>query len=299
MRWLTSLLVMLLLVPAASDADARAPKRAPAAKAKGSKGAAQKDKKQVASKQKKKKKKAKAAPMVLAEGERRFLGLEPHGPLALVRSGKLTSPEEGACRIWGRRGTTWSSLDTFGRVVGEVAVTDMDRYDVTNCDELVLRTREGAGGAGVYVAGAYEAAPIEPWLIPAGPRRVLETLVRMRDAKLPAASHESKVDVPLDDRLLSYRAPNGDEMAVIGGRGLTVLRLEKGEWRLLFALSPAEGEVGPVDMFRPLAVVDMNGDSKPEIVIHERAVDAYSDFTLTPSGEGFDVVEPGITGAFA
>lgn len=236
----------------------------------------------------------------IAQREVRFLGLDPHGPLALVKGRKLESPPPAACRRWGPKGSRWSSLDAFGRVVGEVEVVAMERYDVTNCDELALETRSGKPGAGVYASNGYSPLELGPSRATPAERKSLEAIVRARDAALPKARFdEKKRDPALSARMLAFRTPSGEEIAVVGGRGLSVYRIERGAWSTVHEIRPKKTEVGHVDMYRPLAALDMNGDGDVEIVVHERDVDAYADFTLTRARRGYRIVDAGIHGAFA
>jgi hypothetical protein len=241
---------------------------------------------------------APARPSVTAPRKIRFLGKDPHGPLAVVKGNALRSPASGACRTWAPRGSVWKSLDALGQVVGKAKVAGMERYDVTNCDELVMKTISGKPGIGIYVSGSYQPLTLTAWKIEGKARRELENLVKRRDAALPKSSLRES-DALLDKRLLAWETPSGERFAAVGGRGLTVLRREKGKWVVVHRITPRKGEVAHAEMYMPLSALDMNGDGQVEIVVHERFIDGYGDFTLTPRKGGYDVVDAGIHGAFA
>jgi hypothetical protein len=271
---------LLLLVPGLAAAETRAPA------AKSSRG---KPAPRAASP---------ARARVAAPKQIRFLGKDPHGPLAVAKGGTLGSPAAGACRSWGPRGSVWKSLDALGQVVGKAKVAGMERYDVTNCDELVMKTVSGKAGVGVYVSGSYQPLALTAWKIEGKARRELESLVKQRDAALPKSSLREP-DAPLDRRLLAWETPSGDQYAAVGGRGLTVLRRQKGKWSVVHRITPRKIEVAHAEMYMPLSALDMNGDGQVEIVVHEHFIDGYGDFTLTPRKGGYDVVAAGISGAFA
>ncbi len=233
-----------------------------------------------------------------SSGETRFLGKDPHGPLAHAHNGSLASPAKSACRAWGPIGSRWSALSALGDVVGTSEVSGAERYDVTNCDELSLESVSGKPGVGVFVQGEYQPMALESWSIEGRARRELEQLITRRDRKLPASSQKAK-DAPLRARLLAWKTPDGHHFAVVGGRGLTVLERSRGRWRVLHQITPKRSEVAHADMYMPLAALDMDGNGSVEIVVHERFIDSYGDFTLTRKNGRYRELVAGIHGAFA
>lgn len=241
---------------------------------------------------------AKHAPLA---GTARFLGLEPHGPLARVdtRGGRrqVASPEEGACTRWGRLGDTWRTLDRLGQPVGRARVTGMERYDVTNCDELELKPIDGPAGAGVFVSGAYEPLAIHAWKPAKKARRALDRLIRARDRKMKKpAFTPSGVHAP---ERLAIETPDGVRRMIVGGRALTVLRLDGGAWVREHQAEP--NEVGGAELFQVVAVLDMDGDGAPEVVVHWDAGDSFNDFTLSldPKSGAWRLIDSGISGSTA
>jgi hypothetical protein len=232
-----------------------------------------------------------------------FLGKDPHGPLARVVSGKVVAPEEHACTTWGVRGETWKAVDALGRVVGEAKVTGLDRYDVSGCDELTLKRSSGKAGVGVFVRGSYEPLPLRRVSLPEEQRRELARRIAKRDSRVPKPSRriEKKPELPLAKRMVAYREEDGPIRVVVGGRAFSVFRLEEGRWILEHEQLPTAEEVWEEpDTFMPISVLDMNADGRPEIVLHARLIDGYSDFTLTSDERHrWSEISAGIWGAFA
>ncbi|MFO0555683.1 MAG: hypothetical protein U0271_45320 [Polyangiaceae bacterium] len=239
----------------------------------------------------------------------RFLGLDPHGPLARVNSkGALSEPEDTACRTWGDAKGSWNALDALGKVVGTARVSGAERYDVTNCDELELERASGERGVGIFVRGTYKAVDLSRFKPPKRAMARLARLIERRDARLPAAQNKAP-DAPLRARMFGFRKGDDAPIVVVGGRALSVFRLERGRWHKLYEELPCEPKdtkaqcaatVWSPDIYKTVSALDMNGDGQIEIVVHEAFVDAYDDVTLTPDGKGgFKRVESGIHGAFA
>lgn len=244
---------------------------------------------------------AKPAKRVPSEGTTRFLGLQPHGPLARVemRSGNrsVASPEDGACTRWGKVGDSWRTLDRLGQVVGRSRVTGMERYDVTGCDELDLAPTEGEKGAGVFVSGSYEPLAIAAWKPAKMHRRALDRLVRARDGRLKKPLFTpSGVRAP---ERFGFQTPDGVRRMIAGGRALTVLRLERGGWVEEHQAEPLQD--GGSERFQIVAVLDMNQDGSPEIVVHWDAGDSFNDFTLSfdPAKGDWKLIDSGISGSTA
>lgn len=234
-------------------------------------------------------------------GPARFLGLAPHGPLARVdtRGGKrvVASPEDGACTRWGKVGDIWRTLDRLGRVVGRSRVTGMERYDVTGCDELTLEPIEGPAGAGVFVVGAYQPLALDAWRPAKKAQRALDLLIHARDRKMKEpAFTPSGVRAP---ERLGFETPDGVRRMIVGGRALSVLRFERGAWVREHQADP--NEEGGAERFQVVAVLDMDGDGAPEIVVHWDAGDSFNDFTLSldPAKGSWRLIESGISGSTA
>lgn len=226
-----------------------------------------------------------------------FLGLNPHGPLAVAVGGRVEEPEGDACRKWGVRGGAWRALDRLGRVVGTARVTELDRYDVTDCDELGL---DGAKGAGIFVRGPYQALEIETFKPTKSQLVKLRKLVEHRDAARPKAQNGKK-DEPFEKRALLFSVEGQDPIAVVGGRALSVFRLSDKGWVLEREDTARKQDTWAPNIFSAVSVVDMNQDGIPEIVIHESFIDGYNDATLVvdPDTRKWRYVNAGIHGGYA
>jgi hypothetical protein len=241
----------------------------------------------------------------LAE-ETRFLGKDPHGPLAIVRGGVVREPPKNACRTWGRLNQTWTALGKLGEVVGKAAVTAFDRYDVTNCDELALSRTSGSMGVEIFVRGHYVPLGLAAWKPSADERTALAEQIRRRDAMAAkiGRSPSKEADLALEKRLLSFLTPQGQRYAVVGGRAISILRLEGHRWIEEYVKKPGAKEWMPdASRFMPVAALDMDGDGAFDIVMHELedSGTCYGDATLTRprGGSKWVSVGAGIYGSTA
>jgi len=233
--------------------------------------------------------------------ETRFLGNRPHGPLAVVRGRGVEEPANGACRTWGKKDEAWRTIGRLGEVVGEATVKALDRYDVTNCDELVMKRSSGKAGAGIFVRGDYTPLAIQAWTLDRKTLTELESRVTKRDRGLvrPPAWQPKEKPLALAARTLAFRTPDGTCWAVVGGRALSIFRRERGRWIVEHEQRPVKDEAQQRDHFMPIAVLDMDGDGAPEVVFHKDDLDSYSDTTLSRSKRGWQLVAAGIWGSTA
>jgi hypothetical protein len=221
----------------------------------------------------------------------RFLGSAPIGPLASVSRGALRSPHDRACRSWGAVGSRWKELDALGRVAGDVEVVRREYYDVSRCDELSVRLVRGHRGAGVYVdANApYRPAPVSFWR----PSEAdLETLYRLAGAR----AREQRTRTFFFEWGTSH-----ERFAAVGGRSLLLCAWRGGRWTIVHDERP-DSLQGTDREYRPLAVMDMNGDGRPELVVHVRegSGEWYADETISMHAGGtWGRVAAGIYGSTA
>jgi hypothetical protein len=232
----------------------------------------------------------------------RFLGSDPIGPLAVVNRGAVRTPRDGACRVWGPVGSRWSELDRLGKVVGTVTVSGRSFYDYSGCDELSVRRQSGRAGAGVYVDARdhYVAPPATKWSPDGAPRASLERL---------AAAHQASIKdldpshpVAFADRAFFFEWGSAHQrFAVVGGRSLLVVSWRSGAWTIAHEERPAKMRaVGRG--FIALAITDMNGDGRPELVVHEleESGEWYGDATFSMGASGrWTRIGPGIFGSTA
>jgi hypothetical protein len=235
-------------------------------------------------------------------GETRFLGGGPIGPLARVRGGALSKPEDRACRTWGPIGSRWRELDRYGRVVGEVRISARDYYDVSRCDELSVRRVSGKAGAGIFVdaKSGYSAPDARAWQPSAAAAKVLEGLATARQKGIVDLA--PSLSVPLAERAFFFEwGASRERYAVVGGRSLLVFARRDGAWKLLFEQLP-EKMRSQDKGYSAVLVTDMNGDGRPEIVVHhlEESGEWYGDSTYSLQANGTWVeIGAGIFGSTA
>jgi hypothetical protein len=247
------------------------------------------------------------------DGGTRWLGADPHVPMAIVSDGRIASAGQACCAEWSRPGAEWRAIDRYGRVVGRARVAAAEGYDATQCYELTLRTAEGEEGAGVYVSGGWTPPPSAEWPPTDAERASFFALAAHADAMFEASGFVDESDrgpAPVADRTLFFRAPGSERdesaptrFAVAGGKALLVGALRPdGRW----ATSHLDADMSlsgyaPADAYRPLAAFDMDGDGAPEIVFHESDGPSWADVVLAmepdDSGRPWSRVAESVGGA--
>lgn len=221
-------------------------------------------------------------------GDARWLGFDPHVPFAVTSRGEIETAGVACCAPWAVRGARWQAIDRWGRVVGLAEVSGGEGYDLTQCYELVLRKVEGEDGVGLFVSPGWTSPPSAEWTPQPAERASLATLVAHADALFPPRMDDGPL-APIADRTLFFQAaPNEGNpedptrFAVVGGRVLVVAgKTEPGAWALShFDSKMAETGYSPPDAYRPLAVVDVDGDGWPEIVFRESDGPSWGDVIL-------------------
>lgn len=227
------------------------------------------------------------------DGAIRFVGEGPSTPMAVVKNGRIGDAGQACCASWAKVGGRWKALDAHGQIVGDVEVAGAEGYDVTQCYEMGFRTKKGAPGVGVYVQGDYKAPKSPAWAPTDAEKTALAKLVAdLEKAMVPSATYDCgdgpKAPLPFAERALFFTMPKTVEdaegkvarWAVVGGPLLVVARLQKdGRW--IARHTDAFGTNTCLQRaFRPRAVFDMNGDGRPEIVMHDDYGEAFGDFVL-------------------
>jgi hypothetical protein len=222
----------------------------------------------------------------------RWLGAEPHVPLAVSRSGEL-EPAGECCRAWAGAGGAWTAIDAYGAPVGEVALSRGEGYDVTACWELAFEPEPA--GAGILVRGD------EPWTAPASAR--WEPGAEERAAALELAASIDRVFAaavtgdepatalrPLEERVLFFEMP-GDahhdwiatRFMAMGGRALVIAGLDRsGAWRVHHLDNAWAADTGGwlAEPYRVRAIVDMDRDGYPEVIFHRSDGPSWDDSVL-------------------
>ncbi len=216
-------------------------------------------------------------------------------PLAEVREGRLE--RVGSAKLpcgtksrWAKAKSRWQALDAWGRVTGTLTVGGSERYDGTGCHQLWFSEGTGQDGRGVFVAegSGYTAGASAEWKADADQKTRFDRLYSAQEG----AWIEGKVDHAVAGRrTLFFQLPAQETLdggaptqrraarwAVSGGRVLVVGYVgASGAWKVGHVLPPN----GKVNAYEPLAVLDMNGDGLPEIVVHEEAGGVFTDRVLS------------------
>jgi hypothetical protein len=207
----------------------------------------------------------------------RWLGADPHVPLAVTRDGEIVQADATCCASWGRPGEEWTEVDTWGVPVATRTIAGGEGYDVTQCYELVLD------------AGSRDPLLVHgdaPWTAPLSARWEPTTAERIAS-----------------DRAVYFQL-GGERLAAIGGRTLTIAALEAdGTWqtRHTDASWSDGGGAGLDDTYGIRAVFDLDGDGFAEVIIQRSAGDSWDDAILRydPALGSWSIVAESIGGSTA
>ena len=236
-----------------------------------------------------------AAKRLAAPGPSRFLASGV--PLAEVREGRLAAVGTrkrpcGAKSRWAKASSRWHALDAWGHITGTLTVGGSDRDDGSGCHQVLFQEGTGRDTLGVFVAAGsgYAAAPSAEWKPAADVAKRFDALYATQegawvDGRVPRTREQERrrtlyFELPRQEGgpegAPSQRRPS--RWAVSGGRVLLVGYVgESGAWKVGHVLSPT----GKDHAYEPLAILDMNGDGLPEIVVHEEASGVYVDRVLS------------------
>ncbi len=226
-----------------------------------------------------------------------FIAGNPHVPLAVVAGGSITAVPGaqgqrcGEKRRWATLGSAWRAIDTWGQETGTFTVSAKDDYDVTGCAELSFAPKLPHDGRYVFVSAdsAWRPSPSVAWQPTSAQWAQLRALgQRTGHARGKATPFSQCRELATD--ALAFRVPRAggavDHYAVWGGRNAYVVaRQERGTWSVVksYRSKPA----GAFEVcFRPVAVFDMNGDGKPDLVVRSSGGDGWQDFVLEESESG-------------
>ncbi|NOU29614.1 MAG: hypothetical protein HOO96_17050 [Polyangiaceae bacterium] len=226
-----------------------------------------------------------------------FLAGNPHVPLAVVADGQIAEVSStkaqpcGAKRRWATVGSAWRAIDTWGQEAGTFTVSAKDDYDATGCAELSFAPKLPHDGRYVFVSAdsVWRPSPSVAWQPTSAQWAQLRALgerpVRARGKSSPFSQcRELATDA------LAFRVTRAggavERYAVWGGRNAYVVaRQERGAWSVVKTYRSKPADAFEV-CFRPVAVFDMNGDGKPELVVRSSGGDGWQDFVLEESEGG-------------
>ena len=226
-----------------------------------------------------------------------WLATAPHVPLALVdgeaikavgERGKTCGPESR----WAAPLSHWKAVDSFGQVTGVFRVAGSDLYDVTQCHEVFFEGQKGEGPGVLFVSEDSGWAPGKSamWKPSLAEKKHFERFV--------GGVEQSFIDKkptglagPLGRRTLYFDLPATEgrpqHWAVSGGPILVVAYLgAHGHWKASTVRPP----LGLARSYKPVSVLDMNGDGVPELVYHSDDGPSYADavLSLNPASLGWD-----------
>jgi hypothetical protein len=226
-----------------------------------------------------------------------WLATAPHVPLALVdgeaihnvgERGKTCGPESR----WAAPLSHWKAVDSFGQVTGVFRVAGSDLYDVTQCHEVFFEGQKGEGPGVLFVSEDSGWAPGKSamWKPSVAEKKHFERFLGGVEQsfidKKPVG-----VAAPLGRRTLYFDVPavagRPQHWAVSGGPILVVAYLgAHGKWKASTVRPP----LGLAKSYKPVSVLDMNGDGVPELVYHSDDGPSYADavLSLNPASLGWD-----------
>lgn len=243
--------------------------------------------------------------------------MPPGTPLAVSDpEGGIRSATQSCCAPWARVGDVYHALDALGRPVGRARITGGEGYDVTACFELTFEVVEGVEGVGLYAssAGALRSLPAPAMQAIEAEAAALEAFLadaeRLAALPLPVErryQHDEPLP-PAAERVIYFGTPAYDAegrtvtrlTAVAGGRILVIAHLDaSGSWILEHIENElARVDYGPRFAYRPLAVLDMDGDGAMEVVYHWDEGPSWGQIVLHQNPfDGWEPVAHGVGGA--
>lgn len=264
-----------------------------------------------------------AAPIAAADtsmcgATTRWLASSPRVPLAATVDGRLVNA--GACsERWAAPGTTWRALDEWGAPLAEARTLDAELYDVTGAWEQ--RLEPAAGGRLMLAADAPLPTPTVPWTPDAARVDALVALVAPIEAAVHAPASARQRPPRVAERTHFFRTDVGtaDEhaFAVVADATLTIAQwidasssdaaTQPAGWAIVYldteasTSTPLQALEDPA--YQTVAVVDLDGDGVPEVVVHRHYIDAYDDVVLRLVGgrptARWEIAETSVGGAYA
>jgi len=230
-----------------------------------------------------------------------WLASNPHLPLARTDRRGLTSPTEAeACKrpgLWGTKGRPYHVLDRWGQPEARARVAKRERYEVSGCDEIVMTGPQAAMGDRLLVAddGAWSAAPSFEAKPSVKERAGFEAFVKGLDERTSPA--QGRLGAGPRTSYFRVGAPgcrpaeDSAEAALVGLYALAVgpyavlARHDGTGWRAVWWSEPPRAG-NAYEEHQLLAILDMDGDDVPEVVLHQSDETDFWDVVIGHGDDG-------------
>lgn len=232
-----------------------------------------------------------------SKGQTLWLASNPHLPLAETRDGSLSPPDdkEGCKRPdrWGAAGRSYRVLDHWGKVVGTSKILRRERYQVSGCDEIVMAGGEGTQGEHLLVSadGVWRPGPSFADSPSAAVRAAFRRFLSGLDERLVGA--QAPLAQPDRERVAFFRVgakgcvPSESEQRSVGsyavatGPYIVIARYDaKLGWKAVYLSSPPPAVSDDYRENKLLAILDMDEDGLPDVVVHQAEDTAFWDLAL-------------------
>lgn len=226
-----------------------------------------------------------------------WLAAAPHVPLALVDGDAIHSVGQrgktcGDEARWAAPMSHWKAVDAWGQVTGVFRVAGSDLYDVTQCHEVFFEGQKGEGPGVLFVSedSGWKPGKSAMWKPSVAESKRFERFVGTVEQSFIDKKPEGLAG-PLARRTLYFNVPAAagrpERWALSGGPILVVAYLgAHGHWKASTVRPP----LGLARSYKPVSVVDMNGDGIPELVYHSDDGPSYADavMSLNPGSMSWD-----------
>jgi hypothetical protein len=216
----------------------------------------------------------------------RWIATRTHTPLIVAtRGGGAREAGQGCCAAFARTGTRWNAIGRHGEVTGTAIVTGGAGNDISQCYELSLRIIDGSAGVDLYVSeqGMVRPRPSEPWMPSPeqehGFRRFAQRAELVLARGVEAAPADASQSLAARTLFFLMRGDDGEPVphAVVGGSSLFIAALEGGQWTLRYVNT----WIRPwAKAYRPVSIVDVDGDGAPEVIVHRDEQESWDDLVL-------------------
>jgi hypothetical protein len=185
---------------------------------------------------------------------------------------------------WAKRGEIWRGLDVWGTSIGVFEVAGGAGNEATTCYELALLPPDERSA--LYVSPDWAGHKSFAWVPGDSERASLAQAVAHTDALFPPREEAA---AEASERARFFQSSNDGgkvRLAVVGGTVLSIFEFTEGRWITAFMDTTLYlPSYQSAAAYRPIAILDMNGDESPEIVVSESAGQTFWDAVIESRGE--------------